>query len=176
MMRLRDLLTLASAISTLRLGVAVAMPFLVEGPWALPAYLFAIGTDVVDGIVARRTGTASDAGAAFDAWLDKILHVNLGWALAVRDVVPDWFMLCWFTRELLQIAMFPFLMYRFRVGTGPRPKTSVWGRATAIVLAVAMVCVLAGLDGTVPTLLTGALGLVAGIDYARIHRPDRSRA
>ncbi|MFZ5478642.1 MAG: CDP-alcohol phosphatidyltransferase family protein [Myxococcota bacterium] len=175
-MRLSDLWTLASAISGVRLVIACVLPFLVDGPWALPAYLLALATDVADGWVARRTGTGSDAGAALDGWLDKILHVNLAWALAVRDRVPDWFLLCWFAREILQLAMFPFLMHRFRVGTGPRPRTSEWGRATAIVLAVAMVAALVGLDATLLTLATGALGVVAGLDYARLHRPGRDRA
>src|SRR5262245_51591078 len=90
---LRDIWNPAGALTLSRLAIAAGMPFLLPTPWALPAYLLAIATDVVDGMVARRMGTASASGAALDGWIDKILHVNLGWSLAVADRIPDWWML-----------------------------------------------------------------------------------
>src|SRR5687768_3388979 len=100
-MHIRDLWTLPSALTLLRLGLAASMPFCVGGPWLGPAYALAIATDVLDGILARATGTATRAGAAFDGWTDKILHVNLGWALALADVIPDWYVACWCAREVV---------------------------------------------------------------------------
>lgn len=165
-MRLHDLLTLPSALTLLRLLLAAAMPFWVGGPWVLPMYLLAIATDIFDGVLARRTGTATRAGAAFDGWVDKVLHVNLGWALAVADVIPDWFLLAWCARELVQGPLVPVLVHRFRTAKAPEPRTSFLGRATAVLLFGSVVLVLVGRDATALTLLTGAAGLAAGLQYA----------
>jgi phosphatidylglycerophosphate synthase len=168
-MRFAQLANAAGALTLARLPIAVAMPWLVYTPAALPAYLLAIATDVVDGVVARRTRTQSPAGAALDAWMDKILHVNLAWTLAVADRIPDVWMLAWFSRELLQIAMFGPLLHRFRTGKAPPPDTSRMGRVTAVVLFVAVVTVLLGYDATLATAAVGALGVATSAQYARTY-------
>lgn len=149
--------------------MAATLPYALGSPWLLPLYLFAVWTDVADGYVARRWGHATRAGAAYDAWVDKALHVNLGWAIALADIVPDWFMLCWFSRELIQLPMHFFLMHRFRTEQAPAPRTSAWGRATAITLWAAFVVVLGGWPGSALalalTVATGVLGTIASVDY-----------
>ena len=95
--------------------------------------------------------------------------MNLGWALAVRDLVPDWFLLCWFAREIVQVPVVIACVRRWRLGYGPRPATTSLGRATACVLAVAFVQALTGHDASVATVLTGVLGAGAGLGYARRH-------
>jgi hypothetical protein len=176
-MSLRQLWNLAGALTFLRLLIAAAMPFALRAGWGIPVYAFALATDIVDGWVARRTGTASAAGAAFDGWVDKTLHVNLAWSLAVADRMPDAWMLLWFSRELIQVAMHPILMHRFRLGTGPPPRTSLLGRITAVLLSLCVVMVILGHDATVPSALTGIAGAAAGLHYGWIHllRPSRAR-
>jgi phosphatidylglycerophosphate synthase len=168
-MRFGQLANAAGALTLARLPVAVAAPFLLDTPYLLPAYLLAIASDIADGLVARRTGTESPAGAALDAWMDKILHVNLAWTLAVADRIPDVWMLAWFARELLQIAMFGQLLHRFRTGKAPPPATTLLGRMTAIALFAAVTCVLLGHDATLLTVLVGVLGVAASGQYARIY-------
>ena len=168
-MRFGQLANAAGLLTLARLPIAVAVPFLLDTPYLLPAYVLAIVTDVADGVVARRTGTQSPAGAALDAWMDKILHVNLAWTLAVADRIPDVWMLAWFARELLQIAMFGQLLHRFRTGKAPPPATTLLGRLTAITLFAAVVCVLLGHDATLLTVAVGALGVSASAQYAWIY-------
>lgn len=168
-MHLRQLYNVAGALTFSRLLLAAAMPFVVPTPWGLWVYLLALLTDVADGAVARRTGTASAAGAAFDGWVDKTLHVNLGWTLAVLDLMPDWWLLAWFSRELIQVAMHPILMHNFRTGQGPAPRTSLLGRVTAVLLAVSVVTVLLDGNALVSTVLTGVFGTAAGLHYGWIH-------
>lgn len=172
-MHLKDLWTLPSALTLVRLVLAVGMPFWLGGPWVLPLYVLAVLTDVVDGMLARRTGTATRAGAAFDAWVDKILHVNLAWAMAVADLIPDVWLLAWFARELIQAPLVFVLVHRFRTAKAPPPRTSVLGRVTAVTLFGSVVLALAGLDATLPTLVTGILGFTAGIQYAWRYLPER---
>lgn len=172
-MRLGDLVTVASAVTALRLGIGATVPLWVDSPAALGWYALAIGSDLADGLIARRTGTATRAGAAFDAWTDKILHVQLGWTLGIRDVVPDWFGLAWCARELVQGPLVFVLIHRFRTARAPPPRTSLLGRATSLALFVAVVLTLAGRDATAWSALTGLLGLAAGLHYAWIYLPTR---
>jgi hypothetical protein len=60
-------------------------------------------------------------------------------------------------------------MHRFRLEQGPLPKTSVLGRATALLLAISFVTVLLHQDATLPTALTGIAGAAAGLHYGWIH-------
>jgi phosphatidylglycerophosphate synthase len=163
-MRWRDLYTWATAITLLRLGIGCVVSVL-PFSWLLPLYLLALLSDVADGAVARATGTQSAAGAVLDGWVDKILHVNLAWRLAVEDRFPDWWMLCYFSRELVQAPMVPLLTRQFRLQIGSQPKTSFAGRFTAISIALSLVLVLMGKDATVPTLMTGVGGLWSAIGY-----------
>ncbi len=168
-MRVRELFNAAGALPGSRLLIAAAMPWLLHADLGLAAYLVALATDVADGAVARRTGTASASGAAWDAWVDKALHVNLAWSLAVDDVIPDLWMLAWFGREILQCAMIPLVIHRFRLEQGPPPRTSILGRATAILLALSVVRVLLGWDARVATALTAVAGVGAGLQYGWTH-------
>ena len=166
-MRFADLANAAGLLTLLRLAIG-ALVSVSPTPALGWLYALAILTDVLDGPVARRRGHASAAGATLDAWADKVLHVNLAWTLVNRDLMPAAFMLAWFTRELIQVLLIPVLVHRWRTLQG-RPRTSPWGRATAIALFVAASGVLLGVDASWPTLLTGCLGTVAGLDYARVH-------
>lgn len=168
-MRLSDLYTVPSAITFGRLALAVGMPFWVGGPWILPAYLLAIATDILDGVVARRLGRSTRAGAAFDGWVDKILHVNLGWALAVADQIPDWYVAAWCAREIIQAPLVFVLIHRFRTAKSSPNATSVIGRATAVSLFVAVVLALLHRDALLPTVLAGVLGSASGLHYAVRH-------
>ena len=58
------------------------MPWLEPTAWLLPVYLVALLTDVLDGWVARRSGTTSAAGAV----LDEVNPTGLGSQFA-SDVV-----------------------------------------------------------------------------------------
>lgn len=165
-MRWRDLLTWATAITLARAMVACIIS-VVPFPWLLPLYLLALLSDVADGMVARATGTSSRAGAVLDGWVDKTLHVNLAWRLAVEDRFPDWWMLCYFSRELIQAPMVPLLTRPFRLAEGTEPQTSIAGRFTAICIAISLILVLTGQDALFPTLLTGFGGLWSAVGYIR---------
>jgi len=172
----RDLYTAASALTLLRGALAVAAPWWAGHPWAVAVYLVAMLTDVLDGEVARRTGTCTRSGAALDGWVDKILHVNLGWSLAVADRIPDAWMLAWCAREILQAPMVFILIHRFRTASAPPPETSAWGRVTAVALSVAVVAALLGVQTWVPTAVAGAAGVVSGIQYGSRYLPRRPTA
>ena len=175
-MRFSHLWNLAGLLTGLRLAVAVGVPWLEPTAWLLPAYLAALATDVLDGTVARRTGTASAAGAALDAWVDKILHVNLALTLGVAGRMAWSWMPALFAREMLQACMIPLLIHRFRTLRGPPPATSPLGRAATVALALTMGLLVAGIAAPALMVLTGLLSAASGLHYGWIHRPDRELA
>ncbi len=166
-MRFSDLCTLASALSWLRVALAAALPLLPR-EWWLGVYATALFTDVLDGRVARSTGTATPAGATLDAWADKALHVNTAWTLVNEGIFPGWWMLPLFIREIVQVPLVFVFAHRWRTGVG-RPATRPLGQLTTIFVALTLVLGLLGLPTPALTLTVGALGLAAGMDYARLH-------
>lgn len=89
-----DMVTAFSLLPALAAGVAVA-----QGRFGLACVLatFASLGDAVDGLLARRRGSASDAGEAFDAAVDRyvefffigglVIHYRLSLALCVLSIL-----------------------------------------------------------------------------------------
>ena len=174
-LNLRDLVNPAGALTIARLPLAALFPFVADQPMAaLGVYAAAMFTDVVDGEVARRTGTASQTGALLDGFLDKVFHVNAAWAMVLADVIPGWWMLCWFSRELLQLTMVPWLWTPFFLGRVQPHRASRAGKALAMTLAVTFAAALAAPlwspAGTLAAALTpaiAAVGAAVGVAYIR---------
>jgi len=177
MLRWTDLANAAGAVTVGRLAIAVAFPLLlIDRRLALLAYGVALVSDVVDGTVARHTGTVSHTGAVLDGWVDKILHINGAWAMVLHDLMPAWWMALWFSREIVQWLMFPILLHDFRRGRVRTYTTSLAGRLTAVLLALAFVLtLLQELDlAAWATWAVGPLGLVAATGYLTRALDDRS--
>ena len=125
----RDLLNVAGLLTLSRLSMAAAAPAFTHDPDALAALLaLAMFTDVIDGPVARATGKVSRTGAMIDGWVDKVFLVNFAWTMSVGAWVPYWVLLPWFLRELVQGAMFPFMVWRYFIGQAPWPEPSAAGK------------------------------------------------
>lgn len=173
-----DLANAAGAITIGRLGIAVAFPLIIHNPrWALIAYVVAILSDVVDGHVARWTGTQSHTGAVVDGWVDKVLHINAAWAMTLHGYMPAWWMWLWFSRELVQGCMVFWLVGDFHSGRVRVQRTSLWGRLTAVLLAAAFIATLTHATAVALTLtcFTGVFGVAAATGYFRRALDDRSR-
>ena len=175
-LRLQELANPAGAITGTRLLIAVAFPFLTADPYlAFGAYLLAIATDVADGAVARHMKQTSHTGAVLDGWVDKILHINGAWSMSLHGYMPAWWMWLWFSREVIQWAMFMVIVGDFRTGRVRIQETSNWGRATALFLFAAFSTTLLGLPAFAWPLsvLTGLSGLIAALGYLKRHLDDR---
>lgn len=178
MLHISDLWNPAGALTVCRLLIAVGFPFLTHSPRvALTAYLIAIGTDLADGSIARKMGQDSHTGAVLDGWVDKILHINGAWSMAIHGYMPAWWMWMWFSREVIQWAMFLTIVGDFTTGSVQVQTTSWWGRATATVLFSAFVSTLLGATAIAwpLTLATGAVGTISGLHYLKRHLDDRKR-
>ena len=83
----------------------------------------------------------------------------------------------WFSRELIQWAMFLTIVGDFTSGNVRVQTTSVWGRATATLLFAAFVTTLWGMpqEAWMLTIATGTVGTVSGLHYLKRHLDDRRR-
>ena len=73
--------------------------------WALGLFLFAMATDVADGLIARLPGQSSRLGLYLDPVADKILLLTMFFVLADLEMIPLWMAILMMVRELLVGAL-----------------------------------------------------------------------
>ena len=177
----------ADRVTLLRAVLGCVLAALVAGSLTVPpptGVLVGLATvtlllDAVDGPVARRTGTASSFGAAFDMEVDAFVLLVL--SVAVVGSVGPWVLLIGAARYLLLAAtwLWPWLRRPVPV----RYWAKVVAATQGVVLTVAMAQVLP--PRVIDLLLVAAIGLLAesfGHQVWWLHRhreadaaPTRSR-
>lgn len=176
-MQLRELANVAGLLTVARAPIAFAFLLVADQPWpGLALYLLGVGTDVVDGLIARRTGTTSYTGAMVDGYMDKLLHAVVSLALVWHDRMPAWWLLLWFAREWVQLGMLVVFMPAYRRGEF-KPRGANWlGKATTVLLSFSLVATMLGAHAPALglTVLTGAFGLLASGSYLRQVLEDRA--
>ena len=147
------------ARATLAVGVAalVADSFAHETPVALLVSLAAVALvlDLVDGWVARRTGTATALGARFDGEVDAFLILAL--SVYVAPEYGAWVLAIGAARYLFGAG--EWLLPWMRAPLPPRRWRKVVAAAQGVVLTVAAAAVLP--RGLTQALLVGALAALA---------------
>jgi len=166
----------AGLFTIARAPIAAIFPFFADQPRvALGLYLAGVSTDVVDGVIARRTGTMSYTGAMVDGYMDKLLHAVVALSLVWHGVMPAWWLLLWFSREWVQLVMLFFLLPSYLRGEFKPRGANRLGKDTTLALALSMVATMLDLTRVALGLsaLTGALGLLASLTYLRQMLEDR---
>lgn len=69
--------------------------------WALGVFLFAMATDVADGIIAKRPGQSSFLGLYLDPVTDKVILLTMFFVLADLGLLPLWMALLMTAREFI---------------------------------------------------------------------------
>ena len=170
----RDMLNLSGALTFSRLGLAILTPFFKYDARAMIAILLAaLLSDLLDGPVARRRGTASPIGAVLDGWIDKIFLVNFAWSMLLAEYCQGWHMFAWTVREIIMGITVPVLAWRYYMGDHGGGQASNAGKASTVFIGVGM---FAGLLGVGPVLdgasvVGGGLGVWAAAYYIRRDRP-----
>ena len=161
-------MTLARAV--LGCGVTALVVDGRGGPLLAGTVVVALLLDGLDGAVARRTGTASAAGARFDMEVDAALILVL--SVHAAAVLGPWVLAIGGMRYGFVAAgrLLPWLQ-------GPLPP-SLAAKAVAVVQGVVLLAVAAGLDGPGAAALTAvALALLCWsfgrsvLQLARAHEP-----
>ena len=100
-MNLKNIPNILSIIRILLVVVFVVVFFALESPvWALIVFLTAGATDVVDGYLARRFNWITNLGKILDPLADKLMQCTALVCLCIKELVPIWFALVFFAKEL----------------------------------------------------------------------------
>lgn len=139
--------------------------------WTAVSILFAMGlSDVIDGLIARRYGLATQLGAVVDAAVDKMVQLILLVYFAATEgpvftAVPVWFVAVIFGRDLLALVG----LLTFRARYGPIEVVHRWhGKATTGAVAFVLVCAALRTPGEwlLPVLVaTAALAVLSVVAY-----------
>lgn len=175
-LKLDELMNWAGFFTIARAPIAALFPFVADRPrLALGLYLVGVGTDVVDGLIARRTGTMSYTGAMVDGYMDKLLHAVVALSLVWHGVMPAWWLLLWFSREWVQLVMLFFLLPAYLRGEFKPRGANRLGKNTTLALALSMVATMLGASTAALGLsaLTGVFGVLASLSYLRQMLEDR---
>jgi cardiolipin synthase len=110
--------------------------------WALTTFLVAGLTDMLDGLIARRTGQKTTLGAWLDPMADKLLLVTMFVMLTLPNIgsanrLPLWFTVLVISRDVAIVATVAVI----NLAIGPRTfRPSVFGKvATATFVATGVV-------------------------------------
>jgi CDP-diacylglycerol--glycerol-3-phosphate 3-phosphatidyltransferase len=134
----------------------------------LPAIVLlgsALGTDAVDGLLARKRGWVSDWGRVLDPLADKVYLGGVVLYLALARDFPTWLVVLVLARDLFLIVTSALLVRRYNVVFSP----NLWGKATTVVLGVLIFAYVLRADAVkAPLLATAVIGLALSlIGYVR---------
>jgi CDP-diacylglycerol--glycerol-3-phosphate 3-phosphatidyltransferase len=138
--------------------------------WATAVFAVAMGTDWLDGVIARRPGRSSALGSLLDPIADKILVLAVLVVLVGRRVFPGWMVAAIVAREFLVSGLRLAAIERgVVVHARDLGKLKTWSQAVA-----------AGIGGFAEAgawsdtvawwalLVAVVLTWVSGLDYARL--------
>jgi len=137
--------------------------------------LFQDFTDMIDGVIARKSGTITDTGKIFDPFADSVCHLTSFLCMLAWDIVPLWFFLILFYREAavwnLRIAAAKMNVLISARATG-KLKAVVQGGAINIILFMLVLSIAgfnfpAGLLIEIIVIITASVTLFSLYDYLR---------
>lgn len=153
--------TFSNAISTFRIVLALPAAAAYEAGLYMSVVamaVLAIITDLLDGYVARKNNEISDLGKILDPLADKIFAATAVVVLTLDGRLPVWFVIVVVARDLLILGGGAWVERR----TGRVLPSNYPGKAAALLLAVTLILIIAGLDAALTNpLLYGSLALLA---------------
>ena len=111
---MKNIPNILSVIRIILVFVFVAVFFApISKVWALVIFLTAGATDVVDGFLARKFNWITDVGKVLDPFADKLMQCTVLVCLCIEKVVPIWFVVIFFVKEILTLLI-GFIVIRRR--------------------------------------------------------------
>ena len=103
---MKNIPNILSVIRIILVLVFVVVFFLpISKLWALIVFLTAGATDVVDGFLARKFNWITDLGKILDPFADKLMQCTVLVCLCIENVVPIWFLLIFFAKEIMTLLL-----------------------------------------------------------------------
>ena len=151
-------LTVPNLLSALRLALIPVFIYVLlvkhADGWAVAILMFSGASDWADGKIARTLNQSSRLGVLLDPAVDRLYMVTVPIALALRGIVPWWFVITLLVRDALLAATLPVLRSR---GLSALPVTYV-GKAATFCLMAGFPLVLLGTWDALWSRVVGAIG------------------
>lgn len=120
-------------------------------------------TDLLDGLVARKTGTVTQFGRIADPLADRALVLSVLGVLVYTGDVPLWAASVVICRDVLMVVGYKVLQVK-----GLKPEVTYFGKiATAVVMIALALLILAAPLALLFFYLGMALSVVSGLAYVR---------
>jgi len=139
--------TLATYISASRILLTIPVGWLLfEGGtqgrlWAVVIIIIGVGTDFLDGYLARRMHQVSDLGKILDPLADKIAVGALALFLVVLEEIPLWFVAAVVVRDALIVVGGLYIRRKKKIVA----QSNMLGKITVNVIALLLVLATLGL-------------------------------
>ena len=104
-MKLKHIPNILSVIRILLVGAFVYTFFCVSAKISIIVFLLAGATDVLDGYLARRNNWITNLGRILDPIADKLMQCTVLICLYIKAMIPIWFVLPFFAKELFTLIM-----------------------------------------------------------------------
>ncbi len=151
-------LTVPNALSAIRLALIPVFIYALlvahADGWAVAILMFSGASDWADGKIARTLNQSSRLGVLLDPAVDRLYMVTVPITLAVRGIVPWWFVITLFVRDALLAATLPLLRTR---GLSALPVTYI-GKGATFCLMSGFPLVLLGTWDALWSRVVGACG------------------
>ena len=151
-------LTVPNLLSALRLALIPVFIYVLlvkhADGWAVAILMFSGASDWADGKIARTLNQSSRLGVLLDPAVDRLYMVTVPIALALRGIVPWWFVITLLVRDALLAATLPVLRSR---GLSALPVTYV-GKGATFCLMAGFPLVLLGTWDALWSRVVGAIG------------------
>jgi CDP-diacylglycerol--glycerol-3-phosphate 3-phosphatidyltransferase len=151
-------LTVPNLLSVIRLALIPVFIYVLlvkhADGWAVAILMFSGASDWADGKIARTLNQSSRLGVLLDPAVDRLYMVTVPIALALRGIVPWWFVITLLVRDALLVATLPVLRSR---GLSALPVTYV-GKAATFCLMAGFPLVLLGTWDALWSRVVGAFG------------------
>lgn len=170
-------LTLANQLTLLRIVLIPAFVVLMVYGYAGSALVvFSVAglTDLLDGLIARRTGQRTSLGAWLDPMADKLLLVTTFIVLTLPSMplmnrLPIWLTVCVISRDIVIVGVVAVV----NLAIGPRTfRPSIWGKgATGAFMLTSIVVMIFNYLGTRSVLIdigvwvSFGLTVISSADY-----------
>ncbi len=136
-MKLKNIPNILSILRILLVFVFVFILFVLNNTYlALLIFLVAGATDIIDGYLARRNNWITNLGKILDPVADKLMQCTVLVSLCIKDIVPLWFVIPFFAKELFTLIIGAIVIRRRSVNV-----VSKWYGKTAVCLFYATIAI-----------------------------------
>ncbi len=102
---MKNIPNILSVIRILLVGVFIYALFFVNTYVALLIFFLAGATDVIDGYLARRNNWITNLGKILDPVADKLMQCTVLVGLYIKGLIPLWFVIPYFVKELFTLTV-----------------------------------------------------------------------